>query len=244
MNSRIKSIPWRRAILEVATIVFSILFALMLNEWRQGVSDRSMQSEYLARLSSDLQENVKTAQNYQDRHRNQVARARTVFDFVVNAERSDMSNLQLVQELYWASPSPTPTWASDTYRELNSTGRLALISDPELRKSIMEYFRFLESNDWAYQFLSVEYRDQVRSEIHSDLQLLFRSSDSHPDDFLPYQSDINELVKWMNGNNELRQGLNRVIMQWSRAEDEFLPTVMEVSRQLNELVEFNLNELQ
>lgn len=236
MKNTLKPIPWRRALVEIITIVLSILLALAVNEWRQSVSDRTMEVEYLQRIRQDVKENIEIAVNYQRQHERQVANARSVFDVVSSGDLSDLDPVTIVLNSYGASPSPTPSWVVDTFGEMNSTGRMSLISDVNLRAEMQSYFRYLESNGWSYQFMSTEYRDAIRKNMHHDLQLGIRSRDWETADFQRHKQKIDRYVAWLSNNQDVERGLTQVIVQWTRAKDEFLPNVIYRSSQLDSLI--------
>ena len=52
-----KDIPWMRVLVEGAVIVVSILMALGIEAWWDGSQDRSAETEILAGLRADFEEN-------------------------------------------------------------------------------------------------------------------------------------------------------------------------------------------
>ena len=53
--------------------------------------------------------------------------------------------------------------------------------------------------------------------------------------------EVEEYLDWLTANQELADGLRRVIVQWTRAGKDYLPAVEELSVKLKRLIEETLN---
>ncbi len=150
----------------------------------------------------------------------------------------------MVTASYNASPSATANWVDDTFEELKSTGRLSLIRSTDIRQTLLAYCRFLETRDWAYELMFTAYRDSVRARMDPDLQLRIRSQCASREVGCRVDLDdynVEEYLDWLTANQELADGLRRVIVQWTRAGEDYLPAVKEKSVQLRRLIEEELN---
>lgn len=54
--------------------------------------------------------------------------------------------------------------------------------------------------------------------------------------------DVEEYLDWLTANQDLADGLRRVIVQWTRAGNDYLPAVEEQSLQLKRLIEYELDK--
>ena len=237
-------LPWSRFGVEAAIIVASILLALGVDEWRQEGQDRGLEREYLVRLADDLDTNLRILDSQQKTDAAKVANARRVFSLVASGEWGELTPERAVISAYFASPSNTPDWVDDTYEELKSTGRLGLILNPDIRTDLLAYYRTLEVGDWAYQLMSTAYRDAVRERMNPDLQLALRQMcglerANCQARLEGYEYD--DFVDWLAGNRALADGLTRVIVQWSRGEQEYLPQVESATIELKKLIKANLD---
>jgi hypothetical protein len=237
------SLPWSRFGAEAVIIVASILLALGVDEWREENNARELEREYLVRLLDDLDANEEmvAAQRFDDRGK--IAHARAVYPYVNSGEFGDLDGTTTIVASYQASPSATPSWVDDTFEELKSTGRLSLIRNADLRHDLIAYHRFLEERDWAYQLRSTDYRDAVRAKLDPDIQLQIRQECRSRE--VGCRVSINEdyasaYLAWLGNNEELAGGLRRVITQWTRGEQEFLPKVEERTAALKALIEAEL----
>jgi hypothetical protein len=238
-------IAWPKLGIEAVTIVVSILLAFAVEEWREDSRDRDLEREYLTRLVEDLDANVAEAGSKGRAHARQVANARAVYPLVSRGNPADLNNAAVVAASYNASPSAIANWVDDTFEELKSTGRLSLIRSTDIRQSLLAYYRFLETQDWAYELMSTAYRDAIRARMDPDLQLQIRSQCASRE--VGCQVDINdndieEYLDWLTANQELGGGLRRVIVQWTRAGKYYLPAVKERSVQLKRLIEEALDK--
>lgn len=243
-DSQTGKIAWPRLGAEAVMIIVSILLAFGVEEWREERSDRNIEREYLVRLLEDLAANITEAEFQGAQHALQVANARAVFPQVNSGEKSGLEDVIIVTASYNASPSAIANWVDDTFEELKATGKLSLIQSPEIRRTLLAYYRFLDTQDWAYELMSTSYRDAIRARMDPDLQLRIRENCRPRNvgcriDIADF--DVEEYLDWLTGNLALADGLRRVIVQWSRAEKDYLPAVKDRTRQLQQLIEEELD---
>lgn len=234
-----RRVNWSHLLAEAVVVVLSILLALAVDEWRSGREDRAVEREYLARLLVDLDDNLQVIDGQSRAQVSEIAAARFVYPVVSDGDWSGLDPAEVVRASYLATPSPTPTWTRGTFDELVSTGRMELIRSPELRAALLEYYRFLEGNDYTYELMSTEYRDAVRARMDPDLQLRLRSDCTGHDRSCDVPVDnphLAEYRSWLTSNEELADGLRRVIVQWTRGETEYLPGVAGRTRRLRDMV--------
>jgi hypothetical protein len=245
-TNKLSDLPWSRMGVEAVIIVASILLALGVDEWRQDREDRQLEDVYLNRLIEDLSTNLNMVVRHEQSDAAKVANARRIYPLVSRGEWQDLSPEMAVFSSYNASPADTPDWVNDAFEELKSTGRLGLITNVDIRRSILEYYRFLETNDWAYQLMSNEYRNAIRARMNPDLQLAIRelcvaqrvNCKASLDGF-----EYDEYLNWLTANRELADGLTRVIVQWTRGGQGYLPIVRSRTIDLKQKLETELGSL-
>ena len=121
---------------------------------------------------------------------------------------------------------------------------MALIRNPDLRTELLAYYRFLEDRDYTYDLMSTAYRDAVRARMDPDLQLLIRREcaghrESCRLDLTGWA--LGEHAEWLSSNETLADGLRRVIVQWTRGEEEYLPEALELTQALETRIRFELD---
>ena len=236
-------IAWPRLAAESAIIIASILLALGVDEWRQERNDRELEREYLGRLTDDLETNLGISELQLRSHAHKVKFARLVYPLVSRGEWKELDSVSAIVASYFATPAGFPEWTDDTYEELVSSGRIGLIRNVEIRRSLLGYYRYLETEDWTYQFMSTAYRDAIRARMDPELQLTIRENCGPQTidcrfDIAAYETD--EYLEWLTSNQELTEGLNRVIVQWTRAATEYLPEVQVRTSDLKQQIETEL----
>lgn len=240
-------ISWSRLGAESLIIVLSILLALGVDEWREDRNEREFERDYLVRLVDDLNANIGQLEIQAQSDVRKVANARAIYSLISRGDMADLDISAIAIASYLATPSDTPNWVDDTFEELKSTGRLSLITSTEVRKKLSAYYRYLEVSDWTYQLMSTEYRAAIRARMDPDLQLAIRSECRSRDpgkcQLDIATPDIEEYVQWLSSNQMLADGLRRVIVQWTRGEKEYLPTVKQKTDEMKRLIEQELARL-
>jgi hypothetical protein len=242
-TNKLSDLPWSRMGVEAAIIVASILLALGVDEWRQDREDRQLEDVYLSRLIEDLNTNLRILVSQERSDAAKVANARRIFPLVSRGEWRDLTPEMAVLSSYNASPADTPDWVSNAFEELKSTGRLGLVNNADMRRSIVEYYRFLEAHDWAYELMSNEYRNAIRGRMNPDLQLAIRELCAAQKTDCRASLDgfeYDEFLNWLTANRELADGLTRVIVQWTRGGQEYLPNARSRTTDLKQKLEAEL----
>jgi hypothetical protein len=236
-----RPIPWLRIFLEGAVIVGSILLAFGIEAAWDSRQELEREGEYLEQLLADLYANRDVIANANRQQESQLHHARRVYPFVASGEWGDLDPASAVISSYLASPTPTPTWVNHTFEELRSTGSIGLIRDAGVRSGMLEYYRYLEAADHTYELMSTSYRNEIRERMDPDLQLAIRrdcSREVGAECTLDLgRWDIDGYVTWLGENPVLARGLRRVIVQWTRAEEEYLPGVGERTDAIIALIE-------
>ena len=128
-----------RALGELVVIVLGVLVALGVDSWFEGFSETRVAESYLARLVSDLEADsftyafVLEVLEEKDRALLRVARV------AAGLEAPDSAFFELLP-LTQSMGFNTPGTRRVTYDDLVATGNLRLISDPDLRGSVVWYY--------------------------------------------------------------------------------------------------------
>jgi hypothetical protein len=245
-STKSPGIDWPRLGAESAIIIASILLALGVDEWRQERVDRELEAEYLGRLVDDLDVNLRMSTGHIEVESNKVDFARKVYPLVRDGEWAELDASAVVVAAYYATPINVPEWVDDTFDELATTGNLGLIQNIEIRQTLLAYYRYVEEQDWTYEFMSTEYREAVRSRMDPDLQLAIRDGCARqPKETCQFDTtgfEVNDFLNWMTSNQDLTEALNRVIVQYSRAAKDYLPEAQRRTNELKQLIEAELSQ--
>jgi len=140
----VRSISWKYALGEVSLIVIGILIALFINDWAIERADRKLEAEYLQRIGDELRDDKRVLEliiREVDRNRLFASDLNEFFDRRMAA--ADHQRLVVAILKFGLDPIDLVFDAS-TFDDLVSTGRLRLISDPEVRQAIQHAYAELQ----------------------------------------------------------------------------------------------------
>ena len=220
---------------------FGILGALALDNWNQEIKQNSLEIQFLERLKTDLEIDIK----YYTRRKNDseivVSSLRNYIQEVYNTQESikDVKNLFL--NIKWNSEHLTSQ--NITYIELVSTGQLNIIKNEILKRNLIEY-----------------YRENERKSVH------IKEYNEHSADYLPHMGlkvnygkfwDINSSIynrpamflkdewNWINDpTSEEFRAIETTVLVYSVKHRTFLKHFNELgksAKNLFEILEMELN---
>jgi hypothetical protein len=129
----------RYAIGEIVLVVVGILIALQVNNWNEDQKEKKIQIGYLKRIHADMQKDTTYLRQKIQRAQDE---QQSYYDFI-----HSMYEVQSTKEDFTKLFS-SAVWDADdlilqdqTFAEISTSGKLELISDDQLKKSIIDYYR-------------------------------------------------------------------------------------------------------
>jgi hypothetical protein len=140
-------IKWRYAAGEIAIIVVGVLLAISLDSCNEARIARRTEKEYLTRLAEDLRTDTATF-NFVDRALARKTAALSFADNAIGGTRALADTLKLFQALVYGANFSwnQPRVRTTTFEELQSTGNLRLLRDPNLRAQVVRYYTAAEGD--------------------------------------------------------------------------------------------------
>jgi hypothetical protein len=157
-SQRLKQHGWFGIIVDFVIVVAGILLALQLDAWAEDRKDRRLELVYLERLAEDL-EIERGRMEAAERFANSRIEAARLLDRLAT---DPMLAATEPARVSWALE--TATWRSFpqinafVYRELQSTGRLALIRSEPLRRALAEHYTALQHDSRVGEDLAAQQR--------------------------------------------------------------------------------------
>jgi hypothetical protein len=142
-NAHTFRINWQQAATEFVVIVFGVLVALAVDEWRSEREDRITEHEYIARIRSDILADI---DKFGELERRFQSKAETIKELTDHPD-SDLFSRDtkiLLEGLRSSAYVALPDSRSTTFDELMSTGRLALIENVKQRDALSQYYSGFE----------------------------------------------------------------------------------------------------
>lgn len=186
---------WRRAVIEMPVIILGVLIALAVDSWNEERKEAHEETEYLesfvadlASDSSNLAQRISIAQRSIDSADSLLA-LRASGRTVSGERASDESESHpdsIARWLFYTSFLDNFQVFDHTYRDLLSSGGLALIEDRSLRRQIVAYYRSIESAEFFtdyYKQEEIDYFALLKSRLPTDVFQAVEIQNEHPATF-------------------------------------------------------------
>jgi hypothetical protein len=134
-----------RLLAELAVIVLGVLIALAVDNWWTERGERAEEAEILRALADDLESSKDLLAEALERQGRLLQDIRVLSggSFGEASELDDAGLNRMVWRALWEMFLDTPVEMS-AYEEIKNSGRLRLLEDPELRRSLAKYDRLSE----------------------------------------------------------------------------------------------------
>ena len=135
----VKKQHWTAVFLDFVIVVLGVFIGIQVSNWNQFSSDRRAETEYLRQLQSDLrniQVEVGAQIEFEQFHANLASHVLSL----IRNDRSDTRALKINMGLCQLAVRRTLRTQSPTFLNLQGSGNLEIISDPQLRAAIISYF--------------------------------------------------------------------------------------------------------
>lgn len=170
------------AIGEIALVVIGILIALQIDNWNESQKEQEIYYSYLSRLESDFESIIHTIAEKKVLESDLIDLAQYQLDFLTGkVENPDVLKLAISMEFNASVNRYEIT--SQVFKELVSTGRLALIESDSLRNFLSGYDQWIsmredqkaEWDPWVHEyrsmirnFLEPEDREQIDFQFNTE----------------------------------------------------------------------------
>jgi hypothetical protein len=136
-------IPIQRAMVEFVIIVLGVLAAFAVENWKESRTEATLEAEYVERLLSDVVIDIERLQFTLGLAEQKNVGLLEVRTWKTGSHSSEqlVKSLRRSLALGWSLPRLNTA----TFEDLNSTGRLGLINDTDLRRAILDYYRNLSN---------------------------------------------------------------------------------------------------
>jgi hypothetical protein len=178
---------FKYAIGEIILVVIGILIALGINNWNENRKNKNLESLYIQELTTDLIKDSIIIDKLLNQSNKQL-RAKFLLqkylteqtDFVLydnnsfksypnylKSETYDLDSLASYYQIQWTSKSRYPfTPIKTTIDEMKSTGKIGIIQNLDLRRSIIETYN-------NYDSYRINYNDNYKPQADKVLELIF-----------------------------------------------------------------------
>jgi len=133
------------AIGEIILVVIGILIALSINNWNESNKLKNEEILYLKRLKIDIEKDTLYYNKNIDRANLLIDKNNSFLKKLYDNQKSIDEGRKLMNMPLWDSEYLAVQ--DNTYRELVSSGKLNIISNPTLKVAVVDFYRLIESNE-------------------------------------------------------------------------------------------------
>jgi len=145
-SQRFREHSWFGVAIDLLVVVAGILLALQFDGWVEDRKDHRLEQLYLQRLVDDLEIERGRMEEAEQYARNRIEAVHELARLVSDPETAVAEPSKVLWAVESASWRSFPQIQGFVYRELQSTGRLALIGSEPLRRSLAEHYTSLQMN--------------------------------------------------------------------------------------------------
>jgi hypothetical protein len=133
---------WTAIAIDLFIVVLGVFLGIQVSNWNAAAADRRAESAYLSQLQGDLQRIEGEVRDQIEFEQFQGRLAGVVYDLIQHDRTADRSH-RIGVALSHLTVRRTLRTESPTFVNLQSSGNLEMISDPELRADIISYFFYM-----------------------------------------------------------------------------------------------------
>jgi hypothetical protein len=172
----------RYAIGEIVLVVIGILIALSINNWNQEQQNKKLEQATLKALLSEFQDNQTSINDYLEN----IVKMRKFGDTLrklIGPELTSIGKYEVLRLIGEVSETTKCIVTIDVLGDVQSSGKLNLLSNVEVRKSISKWSSHLkelqsEEFDWAQEFSNLFIPYTQKWMQWDDVDFVFNGKDS------------------------------------------------------------------
>jgi hypothetical protein len=135
LGSALRARDWTAVAIEFAIVVLGIFAALQAENWNQERRDRQLEQVYISRLIDETRANLVLLSELERILEDKIDFILALPDLSLD-EAFRLDPQAFMYQLDFSTYLAIPALRSETYQELESSGRLSLLRDTELRSAI------------------------------------------------------------------------------------------------------------
>ena len=183
MTSRAKQIPWARILFEGVVIVISILLALALDAWWDGVKGREAGREYLIALRAELKTVQAEVQSDQEARTRRFEAMEALLSTIHAEPAASQDSVTMLLRSLWGSVRLNPP--SAVLEDLQTSG--SLVSSGAIMAELLQYRQRMSRLMWQEERLQETWESELRPYLidHTDVLRHIPRTYGITDDQLP-----------------------------------------------------------
>lgn len=211
MTSRAKQIPWMRVVVEGVVIVVSILLALALDAWWDGVKEREAGREYLVALRGELETVRAEVQSDQEVRTRRFEAMGALVSMIASQRPASPDSVTMLLRSLWGSVRLNPP--SAVLDDLQTSG--SLVASAEIKGELLKYRQHMSRLMWQEERVQDTWETELRPYLIAQTDVLRHLPRTYgiSDEWLPnpvYSSGIESALRDRTFQNLLLVRLRRL----------------------------------
>ena len=174
---------WASFAIEFLIVMLGVFLALQAEDWNQERKDRNLEEAYISRLIDEAKTNIEILAQHEKIFEEKVEFILALPNLPLN-EAFQQDPLEFMYQLDYSTYVGIPNLRAETYQELESSGRLTLLRNSELRSAIAGIINDYRSTQMVFTDQIGDYRrllfQSLPGEAYYDYRVSDKVSDSDP----------------------------------------------------------------
>jgi hypothetical protein len=138
LMEHVKTQNWTAVALDFVIVVTGVFIGIQVSNWNDVRREQALEREYLDRLSSDIQLSARRAEDNMASHRQQIEWQSVMLEALESCTLDDETRSDFAMGVIRIGQFEAPSLVRGVMDELQSTGRIGVISNLELRRALTE----------------------------------------------------------------------------------------------------------
>jgi hypothetical protein len=134
----VKAQNWTAVALDFVIVVTGVFIGIQVSNWNNARREHALERQYLERLSSDIRLSARRAEDNIASHERQIGLQNVMLEALESCTLDDETRSDFAMGVIRIGQFEAPSLVRGVMDELQSTGRIGVISNLELRRALAE----------------------------------------------------------------------------------------------------------
>lgn len=150
---------WFTVFVEILVVIVGLILAFQVDRWWEQRGDRALEAQYIERLIADIEADIEALQFAFDVQTVRLQMAELLMTVAADPEEASRRPVEFLGAVLQSSYLYTPIPTTHTFDDLQSTGNMRLLRNPDLKDLLHDYYGY-DANQ--RQFQEIWFRWQFR----------------------------------------------------------------------------------
>jgi hypothetical protein len=138
LMEHVKAQNWTAVVLDFGIVVVGVFIGIQVSNWNDVRKEHALERQYLDRLSSDIRLSARRAEDNMASHKQQIEWQSVMLETLESCTLDDETRSDFARGVIRIGQFEAPSLVRGVMDELQSTGRIGVISNLELRRALTE----------------------------------------------------------------------------------------------------------